>query len=313
MYSPDLGVVEDKFVYVGMISKELKKLGITLQIYYDIVVCGYTSISDRPTCKYCGTTCTFKSIPSGYRMFCNDSCKKKWENETFGPTILSEESRKKVSQSLIKMYRTEEGKKLRENISKSKKEMWKDPNSIYNDPDFRERKRQGFIKLLEDPVKGKIYRENLFKAMMKVFSNRDDIKYLTGSFKSNRFGELVYLSSYELKFIEELDKDSDVILLENTKFSVSYVGVDKKYHEYFPDFTLSLLNFDKQIIVEIKPNCYLEDETVLLKRNSAIEYCKNNNLVYIFITEDELFCKDGTKLSTLIYNKINTKFDSTTI
>ena len=24
MYSPDLGVVEDKFVYVGMISKELK-------------------------------------------------------------------------------------------------------------------------------------------------------------------------------------------------------------------------------------------------------------------------------------------------
>ena len=26
MYSPDLGVVEDKFVYVGMISKELKKI-----------------------------------------------------------------------------------------------------------------------------------------------------------------------------------------------------------------------------------------------------------------------------------------------
>lgn len=155
MYPPDLNILEDKLVYTGRMSIELNKLGIPLQIYYDIVVCGYTSTTERPICKYCGNPCTFKSIPSGYRIYCNDSCKKKWENKTFGPIILSEESRKKVSQSLIKMYKTEKGKKLRENISNSKKEMWKDPNSIYNDPGFRERKRQGFINLLEDPVRGK--------------------------------------------------------------------------------------------------------------------------------------------------------------
>lgn len=286
-FSDDIS--EDFWVYSGKFKSILEVIGITNQIYYDVIVLGLTNIEDRPKCPNCGNCLTFKSMSHGYRMYCNDSCKKYYELKINGPVVLSEESKKKISNSLKQLFSSEEGLKLRKHLSIVQVNNWNDESSVFRTKEFKEKKEKAFRMLLDDPIRGKEYRKHVFEAMPIGIFNR---KFKSGIYYSQRLNKnLKYLSSYEEKFLTLVEQDLDIIDFDNVRFSITYEGIDKCKHEYFPDF-LVITNLSKtEFIVEIKPKFLVMDETVILKRNAAIKFCNNSNgkYKYLTLTEVELF------------------------
>ena len=284
-FSEDL--TEDYLVYSGYFFHYLNKYGMTVQFYYDIIVLGLTSIDQRPVCKYCGKPTTFKDMILGYRLFCNRSCKKFWEIQENGQYVQTEESKKKISDSLKALFSSEEGEKMKNHLSEIQKKNWADPNSIFRTAEFKEKKEKAFRELLNDPIKGKEYRLHVFEAMPPTFKK----KFKNGIYHSDRLNkDLKYFSSYEERFLKLMEDDINVIDFDNVHFSITYTGIDDRSHEYFPDF---LINYQGQkIIIEIKPLFLVDDETVTIKRDTAKEFCKSNNYLYITLTEKEIFLKN---------------------
>lgn len=78
------------------------------------------------------------------------------------------------------------------------------------------------------------------------------------------------------------------VTLENKKFSIPYINYNDSIKNYYADFLIN----DKYII-EIKPKKLWNSKLVTLKKEAAIHYCKNNNLIYklidpILITNEEI-------------------------
>jgi hypothetical protein len=66
---------------------------------------------------------------------------------------------------------------------------------------------------------------------------------------------------------------------ESKKYRISYTDYDGKQKNYFPDFILN-----EKYMIEIKPKHLIDSVTVKQKKESAITFCKNNNLKYKIIT-----------------------------
>lgn len=68
---------------------------------------------------------------------------------------------------------------------------------------------------------------------------------------------IVYRSSYELKFMSYLDKHPDVLNWQSEELFIPYRSpVDNKIHRYFPDFLIKKREKDgsvKTVMIEIKP------------------------------------------------------------
>lgn len=84
-------------------------------------------------------------------------------------------------------------------------------------------------------------------------------------------GPIIYRSSWEQKFCRWCDYNPDVICWVSEPFSIKYYNIlDKKFHNYFPDFYLKL-NKDEIIeeyVVEIKPKSQLQ-KPILPKRKTT--------------------------------------------
>jgi hypothetical protein len=74
-------------------------------------------------------------------------------------------------------------------------------------------------------------------------------------------GPIIYRSSWEKKFCHWCDHNTEVISWVSEPFSIKYFNIlDKKFHEYFPDFYLKM-NRDgiiEEYVVEIKPKAQLQ-------------------------------------------------------
>jgi len=66
---------------------------------------------------------------------------------------------------------------------------------------------------------------------------------------------------------------------ERKKYKIKYIDYDSNERSYFPDFILN----DKYLI-EIKPKNLKNSFTNIRKMESAIPFCKKNNLIYKIIT-----------------------------
>lgn len=68
---------------------------------------------------------------------------------------------------------------------------------------------------------------------------------------------IVYRSSWELKFMNYLDKHPDVITWQSEEFFVPYRSpVDNRIHRYFPDFVVTKREKDgkvRTVMIEVKP------------------------------------------------------------
>ena len=74
-------------------------------------------------------------------------------------------------------------------------------------------------------------------------------------------GPIIYRSSWERKFCHWCDHNDEVISWVSEPFSIKYYNIlDKKFHNYFPDFYVKMKKGDliEEYLVEIKPKVQLK-------------------------------------------------------
>lgn len=121
---------------------------------------------------------------------------------------------------------------------------------------------------------------------------------------------IVWRSTWELKFMNYLDGNKDVIQWSSEEFCIPYKSlIDGRMHRYFPDFWIKRNNHAgvaETLVVEIKPKSqtvpptpknkasksYI-NEVVAWGTNSskwkaAEEFCSNKNWKFAVLTEKDL-------------------------
>lgn len=122
--------------------------------------------------------------------------------------------------------------------------------------------------------------------------------------------EIVYRSSWELKYMRWCDLREDVIEWSSEEIVIPYKSpIDRRWHRYFPDMYVRVRNKKGKIehwLVEIKPHHETQEPkrpkritrdyanrvatyaTNVAKWEAAKEYCKERNWKFIILTENEL-------------------------
>ena len=142
-------------------------------------------------------------------------------------------------------------------------------------------------------------------------------KYYKGKFNPERPNKykgnvrnIIYRSGWERRFMIYCDRNENVIEWGSEEVVIPYQSpLDGKIHRYFPDFYVKVKTKQgtlKKWVVEVKPkaqtrpprtpkrktkNYINEVRTYAIndaKWKNAIEYCKDRNMEFIIITEDEL-------------------------
>lgn len=116
-----------------------------------------------------------------------------------------------------------------------------------------------------------------------------------------------FLSSWELKFMQFLDVNPNVIVWGSEEFKIPYFNpIKKKVTNYIPDFILKFKNSKGEIVtkvIEIKPkkqsvlpngkkiSVYDQVQIVLnhAKWTAAASFCKSRGITFEVLTEDRLF------------------------
>jgi hypothetical protein len=124
--------------------------------------------------------------------------------------------------------------------------------------------------------------------------------------------DIVYRSSYELKAFHWCDRTSEILEWSSETIIIKYFDpTTNKIRRYFPDLYIKIRDKTgviKRYIIEIKPKrqteppkpsarkkskTYLNEMTTyqknLAKWSAAENFCKENGLEFIKITENELF------------------------
>lgn len=138
-------------------------------------------------------------------------------------------------------------------------------------------------------------------------------KYFQGEFKPDfpkKYRgdpkKIIYRSSWEFKFMRQLDSDPNVVMWESEEFSIPYLSPkDGKMHRYFVDFRYKTA--DGQVwVVEIKPFSQTQPPKQGSKRKATYikevftfgintskwrameKYCNANGFKFKIVTEKEL-------------------------
>lgn len=147
---------------------------------------------------------------------------------------------------------------------------------------------------------------------------KEDSKYRQGKFKPKypqKYNgdptNIVYRSSYELKFMNYCDLTESINQWKSEEFFIPYKSpIDGKVHRYFPDFFVKYKdknNIERTLVVEIKPEKDLKMPptnpskrtkswaysvkmwvTNQAKWESAKEWCKDRNYEFKIFTEKDL-------------------------
>lgn len=122
---------------------------------------------------------------------------------------------------------------------------------------------------------------------------------------------IVYRSSWELKFMVYCDNNPNVLKYASEELFIPYVSpVDNRVHKYYPDFLIEIKTTNgstKKVLVEIKPKNQTqppkmgkrktkrflnEMKTWMVneaKWKKAEEFCEDHRMEFMIITEDHLF------------------------
>jgi len=116
---------------------------------------------------------------------------------------------------------------------------------------------------------------------------------------------IIYRSSYELKFMNWCDLNNEILEWGSEEISIPYRSpLDKKIHRYYPDFYIKI--GDKRYLVEIKPYRFTQEPIVPKRKTQrfinevmqwgvntakwkcAEEFCLDRGWEFMLITEKEL-------------------------
>lgn len=123
-------------------------------------------------------------------------------------------------------------------------------------------------------------------------------------------GEIVYRSSWELKFMKWCDTNPSVVEWGSETIIIPYRSpVDSKMHRYFVDFYVKIKNKDGVItkyLIEIKPERFTKPPEVPKRKTrkfieevfqygvnqakwkSANEFCLDRGMKFLVLTENDL-------------------------
>ena len=121
---------------------------------------------------------------------------------------------------------------------------------------------------------------------------------------------IIFRSSWELKFMNYLDAHQDVIQWSSEEFCIPYKSpIDGRVHRYFPDFWLKQKNkngIEEVLVVEIKPKAqtappiaqkrktkkYINEVMTWgineAKWKAAVSFCSDRKWKFMVLTEREL-------------------------
>jgi hypothetical protein len=146
----------------------------------------------------------------------------------------------------------------------------------------------------------------------------EDSKYRQGKYRPQnpkKYGgdptNIVYRSSYELKFMQYCDLTENVNSWKSEEFFIPYISpIDNKVHRYFPDFFVKYKDKNgnnRTLVVEIKPQKDLKEPDTNPKRKTkswayqvkiwavnqakwkaAKEWCADRKYEFRILTETEL-------------------------
>lgn len=125
---------------------------------------------------------------------------------------------------------------------------------------------------------------------------------------------IVCRSSWERKFCRWCDLNENVLSWASEEFSIPYVSpVDQRVHRYFPDFIVKVKEKNdkiKRYVVEVKPKrqtlppvqtgkkrsrTYINEVKTYAvnqaKWKAAEEFCLDNGVEFLLVTEDNLGIK----------------------
>jgi len=148
--------------------------------------------------------------------------------------------------------------------------------------------------------------------------HKDDKKYLQGKYRP-KYPEkyngdptnIIYRSSYELKFMQYCDLTESVNSWKSEEFWIPYRSpIDNKIHRYFPDFFVKYKDKNgnnRHLVVEIKPEKDLKEPPTnppkktkswvysvkmwainQAKWEAAKEWCDDRNYEFRILTEKNL-------------------------
>ena len=122
--------------------------------------------------------------------------------------------------------------------------------------------------------------------------------------------KIIYRSLWERKFMVYCDRNEKILEWGSEEFFIPYRSpLDGKVHRYFPDFYVKVRtkqNTIKKWVVEVKPKAQTRPPRTPRRKTkkyitevrnyaindakwkNAIEFCKDRNMEFIIITEDEL-------------------------
>lgn len=257
----------DEFMIIEELYRKLPS-DLDFQSYYDIVVLGLESPSDRPKCIHCDDNCESKfKPPVGYLGYCSKS---KCRYSHTGVLI----SKKLKGRPL-----SEQNKQSLSKVKKGKK--WTDKDREAR-PGFTMKGRRH---KLETRLKMSLSRRN------QIISNAP--LYKSGEMKSSKCSvELHYMSSYERDFIKLCDSSKFISKIEVPEpILYSYSG---EFHMYYPDFLITT-DSGKKVLVEIKPISLVNTKLVITKRLYGRKWCRENDAVYVTLTQRDIYKnKKGT-------------------
>ena len=119
-------------------------------------------------------------------------------------------------------------------------------------------------------------------------------------YESQENKPIIYRSSYEYKFIQWLERSSQVVRWGSECIGIRYISpLDGKTHTYYPDYVMEL-NDGTTVLVEIKPWHETQPPPANVPQNSyqyttyvknrakwqaAIDFCSHNNMKFMIFTE----------------------------
>lgn len=314
----------NKWVNNKHLRRELLKIGITIQEYYDRWFLNITAPSDRPKCP-CGNPVAFFNTSKGYRSHCSSSCAGRYiSDETRNNMSITQSINQSKPEMRLKQSISHLGHEDSYDTRKKKSESHKGKIPWNLGVKASDETRR----ILSELKKGNKYalgckhtpEMNYQKSLRSKAAHADPNKYVNGNSGTTNHlrgirekvisiytgEEMILDSRFESRFYRICTTDTTILRMVRADIScrIPYMLYGEP-HTYKPDFLI--FRYDSEIpeLVEVKPDYQMDWDVVVAKRLAAIEYCKKNHLIYYTVTEKYL---DSLDTSAIYYHVLPDDF-----
>lgn len=270
----------------------------TYQEYYDRWIKGYTVPSQRPKCEICGNEVRFINADLGYRRYCCIACsnKGKYHDRKFYKTNKDRILLDIPNNRIYDISELQRGYAATLEYFIPWTNEWISKNEIHFylesiGKTVQEYYDRFYLNILDISLRPKCDicgKEALFFNISKGYRTKckEHIDctwygtrgYYTSSKSSNTYH---YRSKLELKYMEELDSDDNVIKWTYEEYHLYYGNING--YDYIVDLYIEYV--DKTLLVEVKTEGHVYDSINMRKYAAAHEFCESHNMSFEIWTE----------------------------